>query len=99
MTLLGRHFASRVSASALRAIGLPELVATDLDAYRALATRFGGDRAANAALREKLQHQRASAPLYDSARFARTIEQAYRQMWQRHVDGAEPATLVVEETR
>ncbi len=95
VTLLGRHFASRVSASALRAIGLPELVADNLETYVDLAIRFGGDHAANLALREKLRHQRNSAPLFDSACFTRHLEDAYRRMWQRHEAGQPPAAIEV----
>jgi predicted O-linked N-acetylglucosamine transferase (SPINDLY family) len=98
VTMLGDHFASRVSASALHALGLDELVARDLAQYEALAIRFGGDGAANLALRRRLQDHRRSAPLFDSARFARHIEDAYRQMWERHRHGEPPATLEIGET-
>jgi predicted O-linked N-acetylglucosamine transferase (SPINDLY family) len=95
VTMLGGHFASRVSASALRALGLDELVAQDLAQYEALAIRFGGDGDANLALRRRLQDRRRTAPLFDSARFTRHIEAAYRLMWARHAAGEKPAGFAV----
>ena len=95
VTLLGKHFASRVSASALNAIGLPQLIAADLDAYVALAIQYGGDREANLALRETLRQKRESAPLFDSLRFTRHLENAYRLMWERHQSKQKPAAIRV----
>ena len=40
LTLMGNSFASRVAASLLNAIGLPELIATTSQAYEALAIRL-----------------------------------------------------------
>ncbi|MEX0809820.1 MAG: tetratricopeptide repeat protein [Dongiaceae bacterium] len=95
VTLLGGHFASRVSASALWALGLDELVARDLAEYEALAIRYGGDIAANASLRRRLQERRRIAPLFDSARYTRHIEGAYRHMWARYQAGGPPTGFVV----
>jgi predicted O-linked N-acetylglucosamine transferase (SPINDLY family) len=95
VTMLGGHFASRVSASALRALGLDELVALDLAQYEALAIRFGGDGDANLALRRRLQDRRRTAPLFDSTRLSRHIEDAYRLMWERYAAGEKPAGFAV----
>jgi len=95
VTLLGGHFASRVSASALSALGLDELIARDLAQYEALAIRFGGDIAANAALRRRLQERRRTAPLFDTARYTRHIEDAYRQMSARYQAGGSPTGFAV----
>ncbi len=42
VALEGRHFASRVAASCLKAVGLAELITPSLDAYEALAIRLAG---------------------------------------------------------
>ena len=93
VTLLGRHFASRVSASILTAIGLPELVTGDLDDYRRTALTLGRDRARSRKLREKLWKRRLQAPLFDTERFVRNIEKAYRAMWLRHLAGEAPGRI------
>ncbi len=46
VTLPGKSFASRVGASLLTALDLPELIAPDVAAYVAAAVRLAGDRSA-----------------------------------------------------
>jgi predicted O-linked N-acetylglucosamine transferase (SPINDLY family) len=97
VTLLGEHFASRVSASVLHAIGLPELIATSLEDYRAIALRYARDPALLGALRRKLAANRKTEPLFETARYVRALERGYRAMWRRHAAGAEPANILVED--
>ena len=90
LTCLGSTFAGRVAASLLRAIGLPELVTANLEAYEALATELASDPARMAVLRQKLEDNRFHEPLFDTDRYRRHIEAAYDTMWQRRQRG-EPA--------
>jgi predicted O-linked N-acetylglucosamine transferase (SPINDLY family) len=82
LTCPGVTFASRVAASLLHAAGLPELVTASLADYEALALRLASDPAALTALRAKLAANRLTTPLFDSARFTRHLEAAYRRMWE-----------------
>ena len=93
VALRGRHFASRVSASLLGAIGLDALVADDVAGYERLAIALANDRARLADLRQRLSANRLTAPLFDTPRFARDLERAYRRMWDRAVAGLPPATI------
>lgn len=95
LTQLGQAFAGRVAASLLRAVGLPELVTEDSNAYEALAIALGQDGARLAALKAKLAAARPTAPLFDSARFTRHLESAFLTMQQRHKDGLLPESFVV----
>ncbi|WP_449226967.1 O-linked N-acetylglucosamine transferase, SPINDLY family protein [Azospirillum argentinense] len=95
VTRMGDSFASRVAASLLNAAGLPETITTDADAYEALAVRLAGDPAALAGLRRRLDAGRATAPLFDSPRFTRHLEWAYRTMWDRHAAGLPPESFTV----
>jgi protein O-GlcNAc transferase len=97
IALEGGHYASRVSASVLKAIGLPELIARTPAEYRALALRYARDAAARAALRARLAANRGRFPLFDTARFARNLEAGYRAIWRRHLRGAAPASIRVIE--
>jgi predicted O-linked N-acetylglucosamine transferase (SPINDLY family) len=97
ITLRGSHFASRVSASLLTAFGLPGLIADSLEAYCDLAIALAGDAARLAALRVDIARRRATAPLFDTARFARDLERAYGEMWRRHDAGEPVRRLVVAE--
>jgi len=76
----GDSFASRVGASVLSAAGMPELIAHGLVDYEALALRLVRQDAERLGLRQQLQVQRASAPLWDAARFGRDLEHAFEQM-------------------
>ena len=97
ISLLGGHFASRVGASLLKAVGLDGLAVASLDAYRDLAVRLARDPAALAAVRVRLAEGRERSPLFDTARFARHLERAYTEMWTRHQAGLSPAPFAVAE--
>ena len=83
VTLKGESFHGRVAASILSAIGLPELVAETLTDYESLALSLANDGARLAALREKLEANRKTAPLFDTARFTRNLEAAYEKMGEK----------------
>jgi protein O-GlcNAc transferase len=93
LTLLGRHYPARVTASVLQAIGLPELVATSLEKYRDIALGLARDPAALSRLKAKLAENRQTHPLFDSPRFARDLEQVYLAMWRRQEDRLPPAPI------
>jgi len=95
LTCLGGSFAARVAASLTTAVGLPELVTTSLAEYEALALRLARDPSLLGALRQRLDRQRGSHPLFDTARLCRHIEAAYTTMWQTWQQGAAPAAFRV----
>ena len=95
VSLIGETFASRVAASLLANAGLESLVAHSHAEYEALALDLARDRPRLEALRLRLREQRDALPLFDSPRFARALENAYRTMWQRHRDGTAPGALDV----
>lgn len=80
VTCTGESWASRVGASLLRAVGLPDLITGDLAAYADLAVSLAGDPARLASLRAHLLEARQTAPLFDAVGFARALETAYRTM-------------------
>ncbi len=90
VTCQGNAFASRVAASLLKAVGLPELVTHNLADYEALALRLASDGAMLQRVREALARNRLSHPLFDTDRFRRGIEAAYLRMWETWQRG-EPA--------
>ena len=98
LALKGNHFASRMSASILGAIGLPQMVARSLADYEELAIKLAmhGDKLDR--LREQLVHNRKSTPLFDTGMFARHLESAYLQMWKRFLDVQQPRPFAVEDT-
>jgi len=95
LTQMGQAFAGRVAASLLNAVGLPEMITRDAAAYEALAIALGRDPARAAALKAKLAAAIPTAPLFNTPRFTRHLESAYRVMWQRHAAGLAPEGFAV----
>jgi predicted O-linked N-acetylglucosamine transferase (SPINDLY family) len=96
LTCAGTTFAGRVAGSLLRAVGLPELVTASLEEYEALALRLARGDPLLAALRARLEAGRASAALFDTDRFRRHLESAYRTMWEIAQRGEPPRAFDVE---
>ena len=97
VTCLGESFAGRVAASLLKAIGMGDLVTASLDDYEALALRIAGEPALLKELRERLQRNRASHPLFDTDRYRRNLEAAYFRMWQAWQEGRTAESFAVKE--
>jgi protein O-GlcNAc transferase len=97
LTCMDSAFASRVAASLLRAIDLPELVTMDGAAFEARAIELASDRDQLKALRKRLSANRSHAPLFDIDRLARSIEDAYTQVHARREAGQPPAPIRVAE--
>ena len=96
LTCMGEAFASRVAASLLRAVGLPELVTSTLFEYEQRAVSLAappnaGERDGYAhgsreltEIRQRLASHRLSAPLFDTQRFRTHIETAFVTVCDRH---------------
>jgi predicted O-linked N-acetylglucosamine transferase (SPINDLY family) len=87
LTMLGMTFASRVAASLLTALGLPDLIARDRAQYERMAVDLAHVPGRLAALRQRLQENRTEYPLFDMPRFTRNVEAAYRRMLSLHQAG------------
>jgi predicted O-linked N-acetylglucosamine transferase (SPINDLY family) len=96
VTCRGHAFAGRVAASLLSAIGLPELITEDLGAYEALAARLAREPALLQSFRDRLAKNRLTHPLFDTDRFRRHIEAAYRRMWEIARRGEAPQSFTIE---
>ncbi len=83
LTVAGPAFAARVAASLLHAAGLPELAVPDLAAYEATALRLAWEPQTLAGIRAGLAQTRSNAPLFDTAKFTRNLEAAFRVMRER----------------
>jgi protein O-GlcNAc transferase len=97
ITLQGSHFLSRMSASSLSAIGLSELITHSLEEYEALAVRLACNPDELQAIRERLAKNRLTKPLFDTPRFARNLEKAYKEMWEIFLGGEKPRQIEVME--
>lgn len=95
LTLPGQSFPARVAGSILTALEMPELIVTEAAQYEELAVALATRPDALRAIREKLLAKRVSAPLFDTARFTRNLESAYREMLAIHRRGEAPRSFTV----
>jgi len=96
LTCVGKSFASRVAASLLNAVGLPELITTTQKEYEALAIELATNPKKLKIIKDKLAKNLPSAPLYDTPLFTRHLESAYKVMYDRYNEGLEPDHIYVE---
>lgn len=80
LTCSGRSFASRMAGSLLSAIGAPELITHTLDEYENLAVSLAADRPRMLGLRQRVEANRLTHPLFDTPLIVRHIEAAYRSV-------------------
>jgi protein O-GlcNAc transferase len=87
LTRAGESFAARVAASLLNAVGLSELITTTVEQYEAIAVALATDPARLALLKDKLNENRLTTPLFDCELFTRDLEQAFMQIYERYQQG------------
>lgn len=97
ITVTGETFASRVATSLLANVHLEALIARSFAEYETLALELAHDPARRDGLRRHLRARRDTLPLFDSLRFARSLEAAYGRMWQRFVEGRPPEAFAVSD--
>lgn len=95
LTVKGTNFASRVSESLLNAIGLPELVAADIQAYEDMAVDLAQKPEQLQEFKQRIKQNAGIMPLFDSDRFRQHLEKAYEMMVERAKQGLEPDHIVV----
>ena len=98
LTLKGTTFASRVGASLLRSVGLPELITQTPEEYESLAYQLATQPEQLLSLRNKLEHNRKSAPLFNGTLFAKHLEEAYQQMHSKHLQKLPPENIDLRNT-
>jgi len=82
VALSGSSFLSRMSLATLLHAGLPDLVAPDGDAYVRIAVDLAQDLPRLAALRAAMRPRLAASLLCRPEPYARSVEAAYRRMWE-----------------
>ena len=93
LTLKGNNVPSRATASMLTAIGLEDLITHDLDAYKALALKLAKDGNTLQGFRETISKNAETAALFNAEKSVRTLERAYKRVWQDFVGGKAPQSV------
>lgn len=84
LTCLGGAFSGRVAGSLLKAVGLPELIVHSHEEYQAWAIELASNPMRLSEIKAKLAENRLTHPLFDTAKFTRYIEEAYKKMYERY---------------
>lgn len=93
LTQIGRSFTTRVAASLLAAVGLPELVVDDAQSYEERAVALASTRRELRAIRNRLWDERRELPLFDNQRFTGELAALFERMVGRWQQGLPPAEL------
>jgi len=87
VSLVGRRAVSRAGWSQARNLGLAdELVGQTPEDFVRLVVGLAGDLPRLAQMRGELRQRMENSPLMDAKRFARNVEEAYRQMWHTFIN-------------
>jgi len=95
LTLMGRSFASRVAASLLNAIGLPELITFTQKEYEALAIELATNPKILVDIKLKLARNRLNTPLFDTPLFTKNLEAAYIKMMEQYQADLQPDHIAI----
>lgn len=87
LTCAGDSFASRVGASLLNAVEIPELIAATMEQYERLAVELAFDLPRLADIRRRLAGSRDTAVLFDILRYTRDLESVYARIYDRYQAG------------
>jgi predicted O-linked N-acetylglucosamine transferase (SPINDLY family) len=96
LTCIGNSFASRMAASVINAVNLPELITTTQEQYESLAIELATNPEKLKIIKDKLVDNLPTAPLYDTPLFTRHLESAYLTMYDRYQHGLDPDHIYVE---
>ncbi len=95
LTRTGEVFASRVAASLLNAMGLPELITDNAGDYVLKVIELGNAPKKLAEIKAKLARNIPTSDLFNTHKFARSIEALFAKMHERHLTGLRPDVIKV----
>ena len=95
LTLVGKSFSARVSASLLNAVGLQELITNNLNDYQNLAIDLAKNKSKLSQIKTKLKNNLNSYPLFNTAQYCKNLEKAYVTVYENYLNGGEPKDFEV----
>jgi protein O-GlcNAc transferase len=96
LTCMGKSFASRMAASLLTNLNLPELVTASQEDYENLAVELATNSEKLRIIKDKLLANLTTAPLYNTKLFTKNIESAYNSVFERYKNGLNPDHIYVK---
>ena len=96
LTLKGQSYQSRMGASIVNALDLPELITNTSEEYESLAIKLAIDPVKFKAIKDKLVDNLPKALLYDTPLFSKHLELAYTKMYENFHSGLDPDHIYLE---
>lgn len=96
ITLMGKHFASRVSSSILTAAGLKDFVTKTPVEYKKLAISLAKNPKKLKKIKTELQSNRDDYPLFNTKSFTKNIEGAYAEIWDLYKKKSKPNSITIK---
>ena len=85
VTRVGEQFVARNSYTMMMNAGITEGIAWSAAEYVEWGVRLGKDKALRQDIAARLRASRQTAPLWNGEKFAREMENAYKQMWEVYI--------------
>ena len=95
VTKQGKGFASRVAASLIKAIGLPELITNSEKDYEALILDLATNPNKINKVKNKLVSNIISQPLFDTEKYTKHLENGYQKVYQNYFQEQPPQTIFI----
>ena len=96
LTCIGNSFASRVAASLINSVNLPELITNTQEQYESLAIELATDPKKLKTIKKKLNNNLPESPIYDTPLYTQHLESAYSMMYDRYQRGLDPDHIYVK---
>ena len=96
VTKIGKSYTARMASSLLQSIGMPELITNTSEDYENLALSLAKDPEKLSSVRLLLTLKRINSDLFDVATFTVDLENSYRKIYQRYIEGKDPDVIYVE---
>ena len=96
LTLIGKSFSSRVSASLLNVLGLSELITYTEKEYEDLAIELAKNPNKLKEIKNKLEKNKTNKPLFNTKLFANNIESAYVKIYDRYLQNLPVDNIEIE---
>jgi predicted O-linked N-acetylglucosamine transferase (SPINDLY family) len=95
LTRPGKSLVSRVAASLLYALEMPELVTVSAEEYVEKAVYLAKNPGLLKELKAKIAANKNTAPLFNTPLFVRHLEMAYLKMWEGYKAGQAPQDIML----
>jgi len=95
LTRSGKTFYSRICASMLTHVGLSEMICHTTREYEDQAVFLATNRDVLQSIKKRLRQDKKEKPLFDTPRFVKHLERAYRTAWTFHTSGQPPQAFSV----